>query len=153
MEGEDDMREEVDMEDEIDDLEEVDPDEELAVGEEMSSVLDYEPPKVWTQRPSARRFGLSKSSRVGERKWKDGTEPKPWMVEPDVLGYLNTFRHLNDSDRLRLARACANYLNHKERQRVGYFEKRREAKTERKRSRAGDSKRFVDDEAIEEEEK
>jgi len=111
------------MEDEIDDLEEMeeeDPEEEIAVGESSdevpSSVMGYEPPASWKLR-SARTIGLSKRRKPAEPK-------RLWLIKPDVLGYLNSFKDLTDTDRLRLARACANYLNNQERHRVGYFQKR-----------------------------
>ena len=116
----------IDMEDDIDDLEEPDFDEEVAVGEDepMSSVMGYEPPDEWVgrKRPLGRTFGISKSKTIAARKQK-------WLQEPDVLGYLNSFKYLTDGDRLRLARACANYLNHQERQRTGYFQRRKSSAT------------------------
>lgn len=119
------------MEDELDDVEEQDFDEEVAVGEEdeddipMSSVLGYEPPHAW-KRPSGRTLGISRTRTIAAR--------KRWLEEPDVLGYLNSFKHLTDGDRLRLARACANYLNHQERLRNGYFQMRKSKKQSAGRS-------------------
>lgn len=141
----------VDMEDELEDYEEEDLDEEAAVGEdEMSSVMGYSAPHAW-KRPSGRIIGISKRRTIAAR--------KRWEEEPDVLGYLNSFKHLTDGDRLRLARACANYLNHQERLRNGYFQKRSSTKasgdsrtTDKsvKRTRSvRDLSKMLDEEAIE----
>lgn len=158
MEGDDDgVIDLVDMEDNIDDVEEYeeDEDEEIAVGEEdheiPSSVMDF-PHTYGRKRPSGPTFGLSKRGIIAERKSK-------WLSEPDVLGYLNSFRFLTDGDRLRLARACANYLNHQERQRTGYFQRRastkasgdRQPKASLKRTRSvRDLSKMLDVEAVEE---
>lgn len=156
MEEDDGIVDLVDMEDDIDDLEEPEEEEEFAVGEDepMSSVMGYVPPDAWTgrKRPLGLSLGLSKKKTIAARRHK-------WLEEPDVLGYLNSFRFLTDGDRLRLARACANYLNHQERQRTGYFQRRASkkesggsVKTERalKRTRSvRDLSKMLDTEAAE----
>lgn len=55
-------------------------------------------------------------------------QPPSFLREPDVLGYLNTFKDLDDPERLRLSRACVNYLTARERQRNGYWLSRLEKK-------------------------
>lgn len=58
-------------------------------------------------------------------------QPPSFLKEPDVLGYLNTFRELDDPERLRLSRACVNYLTARERQRNGHWLKREQLKKSR----------------------
>lgn len=58
-------------------------------------------------------------------------QPPSFLKEPDVLGYLNYFRELDDPERLRLSRACVNYLTARERQRNGHWLKREQLKKSR----------------------
>lgn len=58
-------------------------------------------------------------------------QPPSFLKEPDVLGYLNYFRELDDPERLRLSRACVNYLTARERQRNGHWLKREALKKTR----------------------
>lgn len=101
------------LEDNIDDIEEEDIDE----GEEMS-------PEEAGIQP---RFNPP----VYDKPYKP-YKSVSYLKAPDVLGYLNTFRTIDDSERIRLARACVNYLTAKERQRNGYFLKRQEMLADRK---------------------
>lgn len=41
---------------------------------------------------------------------KYGYQTRSWLHQPDVLGYLNSFRELDDPARQSLARACVNFL-------------------------------------------
>lgn len=101
------------LEDPIDDIEEDDDDVDEMSPEEVGIQPRFHPPVY--DRPSYKPY-----------------KSVSYLKAPDVLGYLNTFRTIDDSERIRLARACVNYLTAKERQRNGYFLKRQEMLADRK---------------------
>lgn len=109
------------MEDNLEDIEEEEDDDE---GEEMS------PEDVGIQRR------LPKP--VYPKRY---IQPPSFLKEPDVLGYLNTFRELDDPERLRLSRACVNYLTARERQRNGHWLRREQLKQERVSGGSASSKK------------
>lgn len=65
-------------------------------------------------------------------------QPPSFLKEPDVLGYLNYFKYLDDKERLRLFRAGVNYLTARERQRNGHW-LRREAQKKLRSSGGSES--------------
>lgn len=66
---------------------------------------------------------------------------KPWLKRPDVLGYLNSFKDLDDHDRARLCRGVANYLQNSMNTRNGVYRRRAESRGTRMVSATATAKR------------
>lgn len=97
------VHEESGSEDPIEDVEELDDEDD---GEEMSPEEIGEPQFI-----SARTYQRQRQ-RAG------------WQSKPDVLGYLNQFRDLDDQDRARLCRSVATYLQNQINTRNGLYRRR-----------------------------
>lgn len=99
---------ESDLEDPIDDLQEMDEDdEELPEGVEE---LDEE--------------GAGTPAFVSAREQLMRQKRPSYLSKPDVLGYLNSFKTLDDQDRARLCRSVATYLQNQINTRNGLYRRR-----------------------------
>lgn len=90
------------MEDNIDDVEELDMEDDDEPSPEEIGTTGFLPAREyqqWQKRPS-------------------------YMNKPDVLGYLNSFKTLDDNDRARLCRSVATYLQNQINTRNGLYRRR-----------------------------
>lgn len=96
------VHEESGSEDPIEDVEELD---DMDEGEEMSPEEIGTPTFITARQYQQRQRG-------------------GWQSKPDVLGYLNQFRDLDDQDRARLCRSVATYLQNQINTRNGLYRRR-----------------------------
>lgn len=96
------------MEDDIADLEEVDPDE----MEEEEEDDEMGPEEIGT------------AAFTSAREYRQQRQRPSYLAKPDVLGYLNSFKTLDDNDRARLCRSVATYLQNQINTRNGLYRRR-----------------------------